>query len=341
MYDILHFALFYAGVAAPVCDTLKKPGLATGLKKRSLAMKTYNVISLGGGVQSTVLVLLSLHDIIERADCAVFADTGWERKATYENVEKLRGYAKDFDFPIHTVYGETANGYRNIREELLNPKHNNFVKIPTYYEGGGKKGQMKRECTNDYKQVPIKKFMLSHFEKGAMIYSWIGISLDEAKRMSSRQDHRRIKKRYPLVELRWSRAKCLEWLKESGFGIPSKSSCIGCPFHSKGSWLALNKEEQQDAIEVDEQIRDMHKSRTGRMRSKPTHKDQVEAFDLTGLSEKNDSLSPNEGVFSSETTLYLHSQRVPLKEFFAEPDAYQAELFDLEDESGCVGNCFT
>jgi len=46
------------------------------------------VLSLGGGVQSTTLFLMNLTGEIDPpANFAVFADTGWERQGTYEDVE--------------------------------------------------------------------------------------------------------------------------------------------------------------------------------------------------------------------------------------------------------------
>ena len=41
-------------------------------------MKVYNVLSLGAGVQSSALAMLSVEGVIPRYDAVVFADTGWE-----------------------------------------------------------------------------------------------------------------------------------------------------------------------------------------------------------------------------------------------------------------------
>ena len=89
--------------------------------------KSYRVLSLGGGLQSTTLLLLSLLGKLPKIDFALFADTGWERKATYENVDMLREYALEFDVPIFTV-----KGYTNIRDQALNPDFGNFIHMPVY-----------------------------------------------------------------------------------------------------------------------------------------------------------------------------------------------------------------
>lgn len=44
-------------------------------------------ISLGAGVQSTTMLLMSLNGDLERADCAIFADTQDEPKAVYDHLE--------------------------------------------------------------------------------------------------------------------------------------------------------------------------------------------------------------------------------------------------------------
>ena len=88
-----------------------------------------NILSLGGGVQSTALLLMSLHgDIEPRFDAAIFADTGWERESTLKTIDRLKKYASAFDVPLITV----SKG--NIREDMLKP--DTFIKIPVYVKRG-------------------------------------------------------------------------------------------------------------------------------------------------------------------------------------------------------------
>ena len=66
------------------------------------------VCSLGGGVASTALFLMSLHGEIESpADAAIFADTGAERQSTLDTIQMLKAYAKDFEVPVHIVKNES------------------------------------------------------------------------------------------------------------------------------------------------------------------------------------------------------------------------------------------
>jgi len=62
-------------------------------------------ISLGAGVQSTALAVLSARGEkgVPRADVAIFADTGDEPPHVYDQLERLRGYLKPYGMPVETV----------------------------------------------------------------------------------------------------------------------------------------------------------------------------------------------------------------------------------------------
>lgn len=51
------------------------------------------VLSLGAGVQSSVLLLMSARGLLPRLDAAVFADTKWEPRAVYEHLGWLEAEA--------------------------------------------------------------------------------------------------------------------------------------------------------------------------------------------------------------------------------------------------------
>ena len=128
----------------------------------------------------------------------------------------------------------------------------------------GNGGMTHRQCTNDYKITPIQKKLrelLGYQPRQRIpadsITTWIGISTDEAIRMKpSRQAW--IINRWPLIELRMSRADCLSWFTKRGYPQPPKSSCIGCPYHSDQQWLEIKKgrkEEWEELIQIDKRIR--------------------------------------------------------------------------------------
>ena len=95
-------------------------------------MKRLSVISLGGGVQSSVMALIASEGAFcPMPDCAIFADTHWEPPSIYAHLDWLAGQLR---FPLYVV----DNG-RSLREgvkALTNHSGNrNFVDLPVYLKG--------------------------------------------------------------------------------------------------------------------------------------------------------------------------------------------------------------
>ena len=55
---------------------------------------TLRLLSLGAGVQSTTLLLMSLCGELPKLDAAIFADTGWEPARVYEHLERITAEAE-------------------------------------------------------------------------------------------------------------------------------------------------------------------------------------------------------------------------------------------------------
>lgn len=201
-------------------------------------------------------------------DYAIFADTGWEPKAVYAHLDRLEARCRT---PIYRVKAKGPN--TSIRQDHLDPANGHYARMPMFTKGSGRRaqGRIRRQCTEEYKLQPIKQLTRQMLEehgygtgsKGKRLppgsaEAWIGISTDEAHRMSS-SSVSYITNRYPLIELRLNKADCLKWLRENGYPEPPmKSACIGCPFHGDAYWrdLKLNHpEEWADAVAFDEAIR--------------------------------------------------------------------------------------
>lgn len=233
----------------------------------------HKVLNLGAGVQSTTLLLMSCRGELPRLECAIFADTKWESKATYEHLAWLESEAANYGIPIHRV----STG--NIREDAVisqvrgkKADGQRWASMPMRTIGpDGSVGMIKRQCTSEYKIAPIERFIRreilclkprKHAPKEHAVDQWFGISSDEAHRakMAKTPWQRFV---YPLLGLPtnmllrpWTRHMCLRWLAENypDRQVP-RSACIGCPFHSNEEWRLLTKSEFADACEVDEAIR--------------------------------------------------------------------------------------
>jgi 3'-phosphoadenosine 5'-phosphosulfate sulfotransferase (PAPS reductase)/FAD synthetase len=111
--------------------------------------KVLTVISLGVGVQSSTMALMSAKGVLPKVDCAIFADTGYEPKKVYEYLEWIK---TQLPFPVYTV----MKG--NIKDDMLNSISNGtrFLVAPFYTKNSitGKKGMVMRQCTNYYNIQP-------------------------------------------------------------------------------------------------------------------------------------------------------------------------------------------
>ena len=210
------------------------------------------VLSLGAGVQSSTLLLMMCAGEIEKADCAIFADTQWEPKAVYRWLDEvLEPEAAAAGIPIYRV---TAG---NIRADALRTDHR-FASMPVFVKspGGDGEGMARRQCTREYKIAPIRRKVREL--NGSFTTMLYGITLDEAHRMRE-SDVQYITNEYPLIfDKEMRRGGCLRWLTDRGLS-PSRSACIGCPFRSNREWLELKEnspDEWQDAVEFDHAIRE-------------------------------------------------------------------------------------
>lgn len=221
------------------------------------------VLSLGAGVQSTTLALMAAHgEIGPMPDCAIFADTGAEPEAVYAHLRWLMSPGV-LPFPVHMVSAG------NLRDEILGAADGtsrNDARPPWYIRNSdGSKGILRRQCTQDYKILPIQKRVRDllglqprqRWPKERVVEKWIGISLDEAIRMKPSWTSA-IENRWPLIELRMNRRDCLAWLDSHGYPLPPKSACTFCPFRRDAEWRRMRDEapeEFADAVAIDHAIR--------------------------------------------------------------------------------------
>jgi len=203
------------------------------------------VLSLGAGVQSSTVLLMSCAGEFEHLDAAIFADTGFEPPDVYRWLEtELVPRARDADTPLYVV-----RAYDDGRDVRSRP-----WEMPVHVLRPSGDGVMvRRQCTNRFKVAPIRR-KLRELTRGP-VEEWLGISADEIERMRD-SDVRYITHRYPLVDADMTRADCAAWLQRRGLEAP-KSACVCCPFNTDARWLRLKRQPEvwAAAIEVDESLR--------------------------------------------------------------------------------------
>lgn len=266
-------------------------------------MSTLQTLALGAGVQSTTLALLSAEGRLPHLDAAIFADTGWEPAAVYDNLGRVEEALASAGTPLYRV------SVGNIRDDVLDPERRSSPPPLYLRKPNGRRGQTRRACTRDYKARPIERQLRlvlgarttrARVPVGNFAEHWIGFSTDEIGRV---RDHRSRYARhlFPLLDLGWSRDDCRDYLAARGWGDTPKSACIGCPYHTDALWAQIKAERPEEwaqAVRFDAAIREgvPHAVATGK------------------------GLDP--GV-----TAYLHAARVPLPLVVLNP----------RDDEGAVG----
>ena len=294
-------------------------------------MQPRHFISLGAGVQSTVMTLMAdKGELSPRPEAAIFADTGWEPKQVYEHLDWLE---TECSIPIIRLTD------RNLYNDLLTFGGDGradwrrgaagyaYTDIPAHeistkpgHEGKAVMGQ--RQCTKNYKIEPIRREvrrLLGYGPKSRIpagtANQWIGISTDEWMRMKP-SGVKYIENIWPLIDAGMSRADCVRWFSANYPGQPlAKSSCIGCPYHSDRQWLDLAKADpdgMERTIALDEWLRDPART-VGRI---------------------------------APPTEYLHKSRTPLRdalERLQRQEARSPKLIPDDDGIGneCTGYCWT
>lgn len=242
------------------------------VKKKFVGHTPLNILSLGVGLQSTVLYFMSFFGDIPKIDYAVFADTGNEKDSTLNYFDFLIKFQKENNStPIIRI------AEKNIITDLKAVNSSRFPSLPAFTRSSsGKVGMLKRQCTSTYKIREVIKVIrsvqnISKYKQTPPTNILLGITSDEIQRLSKPyygwQSHV-----YPFVgykisslgtvkldyNLSMNRTDCVSYLQSKNLPIPVKSSCKICPFQSENSWLSLKNNDIvgfSQAVEIDSLIR--------------------------------------------------------------------------------------
>src|SRR6266404_1726552 len=157
-------------------------------------MSELTVLSLGVGVQSSTLFLMSCVGVLPKLHAAINADPLWEPKATYEYKKYLETVGCNFGIPIYTVTGgdirANALNARMRQEEYGQIEGGRWASLPLFTKNpDGSTGRIRRQCTKEYKLEPIRRQVAALLtERGikkapGVVEQWIGISRDEMRRV--------------------------------------------------------------------------------------------------------------------------------------------------------------
>ena len=220
--------------------------------------------SFGGGVQSMAVLVLAAQGKL-RYDQFLFANVGHdsENPATLLYLENYaRPYADEHDVDLvelhHTRYGKPETLLGHIR------RSERSLPLPVRMSNGA---PGRRTCTSDFKIEVIARYQKQRgATPDAPAVAALGISVDEWQRARTDSGIAWQVLEYPLLDLRMNRRDCTKVIEEAGLPVPPKSSCWFCPFHSRGEWLRMKREEPeqfQRAVEL-ERLLNERRARLGR-----------------------------------------------------------------------------
>lgn len=258
--------LFGDSIEVKRAKVLKR--LSTVTFSEPLADPLIRVLSLGMGLQSVTLALMSAVGELPTLDAAIFADTGDEKRATYAYLDHLRPL---LPFPVIVARrpGPTLGDYQLATVGMEKPGRS---LIPYHTRDlSGTESMLPKQCNSDWKKRVVHREIarlvrersgVDRLPAAPVVEEWLGMTRDELTRIST-SEKRYIHHRYPLVEepRRFVRGQCTKWLLDHGFRVPPRSACKFCPFQSNEEWRDMRDNHPRDfaeAIEFDEATRVPH-----------------------------------------------------------------------------------
>lgn len=196
-----------------------------GVPLRDFEAEPLQVLSFGGGTQSSAMLLMVGKGMLPKPDIVIFSDTGSEEKFTIDHVENVaKPYVEQVlqvpfaivkpPKPLHVAYRE--------RETIP------MIGV--------------RSCTQNYKIAPQRRFVreIVGSKNGVLLaQSWLGITTDEARRRVDETDVIWYGVSYPLLDdVPTSRQECLNILGNQGWEV-QKSGCWLCPYVQPRHWPKL------------------------------------------------------------------------------------------------------
>lgn len=237
-------------------------------------MKRREILTYGGGIQSTTIAALIIAGKLPRPERIVMADTGRERSLVWNYLDEVTNprlstvglTVERIDPTTYTRWGLTKGQSPNSEDEAVGD-----LLIPVYTENG----KLPTFCSNEWKQRPVRRFLRAQgYGPDNPVRLWFGMSLDEIMRMRT-SDVKWIENWYPLTlnaETRMTRHDCLSFLEREGWPLPPKSACYMCPHRADDVWAEMKANEPADfaaAVQLEQEIRHggkwgdvwLHKSR--------------------------------------------------------------------------------
>lgn len=234
-------------------------------------MKPLVVLWVGGGQDSTALLYKFAFDSEFRQKylqndaslIAVMADTGNEFPDTYTHIESLKRFSLQHGIEFYFItpdmgyHGDTWQSLQaqmernsNIFSVALPKSCTDNLKIKVCYRFLQEYVKKKYQFESEGKRVFYE--YEKHFGK---LVSIIGFAKGEESRVAANLDcelfpefvtdsrpkwmQRNIQNCHPLIDMRWNRADCQQYIGSLNLKVPMPSNCMMCPFQNEAEIVYL------------------------------------------------------------------------------------------------------
>lgn len=94
---------------------------------------------------------------------------------------------------------------------------------------------------------------------------WIGFSIDEIRRVPTKDHRNWCKLAFPLIDRMINRAMCRRLIEAAGLPVPRKSRCWMCPHQDEAEWQEIydDPEQWQAACNVEDAINESDPQKSG------------------------------------------------------------------------------
>lgn len=225
-------------------------------EERDFTKEQLNILSYGGGTQSTAMLILIKLGKITKPDIVIHADTGSELPETIEFIQIAKNYVEGvLKIPFAIVKSHRGS----LHEDYM--KHGNIPIIGS------------RSCTSNFKIQPQRRLVrvIVGRRNTHLANSMLGITTDEEKRRTQ-GEVKWLKLVYPLLdEFRYTRKECILLNNLNGWDV-KKSGCFCCPYQGGKSWIELKANYPdlfQIAIDMEEKKTKVKGGRLGLYQERP------------------------------------------------------------------------
>ncbi|PIM72931.1 phosphoadenosine phosphosulfate reductase [Streptomyces sp. JV178] len=194
------------------------------------------MVSYGGGVQSTALLVLAAQREIDYRTF-LFANVGndSEHPATLAYIRDVAlPFAAAAGIRLEALERRRRDGTSETLLQRLSRPELRSIPIPVRMANGA---PGRRSCTADFKIRVVGRWLR---ENGATARTpatvAIGISVDEIHRANRRRREPHEEIDYPLLDMGLRRSDCEHLISAAGLPVPPKSSCFFCPFKTVEAW---------------------------------------------------------------------------------------------------------